>query len=144
MAVNKIVYGGNTLIDLTGDTVTPENLISGVTAHNKTGVKITGTFVKPVISGTLDTSNNINLSGDIADGTYTVMFDSKVVGTFKKGVTYTNVLVSAVDCYGNIFYDTGYRDGYVLSISKKIDELFQTHWIDEVWNNFMECLNDNI
>ena len=30
------------------------------------------------------------------------------------------------------------------NISKKIDELFQTHWIDEVWNNFMECLNDNI
>lgn len=43
MAINKVVYGGNTLIDLSGDTVTPETLAEGVTAHNAAGVKITGT-----------------------------------------------------------------------------------------------------
>lgn len=30
------------------------------------------------------------------------------------------------------------------NILKKVDELFESNWIDEVWNNFMECLNDNI
>lgn len=43
MAINKVEYGGNTLIDLTGDSVTPETLVKGVTAHDKTGKKITGT-----------------------------------------------------------------------------------------------------
>lgn len=44
MAVNKVVYGGNTLLDLTEDTVTPETLAQGITAHDKTGAIITGTM----------------------------------------------------------------------------------------------------
>lgn len=37
MAVNKVVYGGKTLIDLTGDTVTTDKLLKGITAHGKDG-----------------------------------------------------------------------------------------------------------
>lgn len=44
MAVNQVIYGGETLIDLTGDTVTPETLISGTTAHDASGNQITGTL----------------------------------------------------------------------------------------------------
>lgn len=44
MAVNKVEYAGNTLIDLTADTVTPETLAKGVTAHDKSGAVITGTM----------------------------------------------------------------------------------------------------
>lgn len=44
MAINKVVYNGRTLIDLTRDTVTPETLKKGYTAHKKNGVRITGTF----------------------------------------------------------------------------------------------------
>lgn len=44
MEVNKVVYGNNTLIDLTSDTVTPETLADGVTAHDARGVTITGTM----------------------------------------------------------------------------------------------------
>lgn len=43
MGYNKVVYGGKTLIDLTGDSVTPEKLLAGETAHDKTGESITGT-----------------------------------------------------------------------------------------------------
>lgn len=42
MAVNKVVYGGNTLVDLSGDTVTPETLLAGIIAHDKSGAVITG------------------------------------------------------------------------------------------------------
>lgn len=42
MAVNKVIFGGNTLIDLTGDTVDAEHLLSGFTAHDKSGAVITG------------------------------------------------------------------------------------------------------
>lgn len=41
---SKIVYAGETLIDLTEDTVTPATLKSGVTAHDASGAKITGTL----------------------------------------------------------------------------------------------------
>lgn len=43
MAINKVVYGGNTLIDLTADTVTADNLMQGYTAHDNSGAIITGT-----------------------------------------------------------------------------------------------------
>lgn len=41
---NKINYGDRILIDLTEDTVTPATLKSGVTAHDASGAKITGTL----------------------------------------------------------------------------------------------------
>ena len=44
MSVNKVVYDGDTLIDLTNDTVTPETLSKGVTAHDKSGASIVGTM----------------------------------------------------------------------------------------------------
>lgn len=42
MAVNKVSYGGQVLIDISNDTVTAETLAQGVTAHNKVGDLITG------------------------------------------------------------------------------------------------------
>lgn len=43
MAINKVVYGGNTLIDLTADTVDAAHLKAGYQAHDKSGAVITGT-----------------------------------------------------------------------------------------------------
>lgn len=43
MAANKVIFGNNTLIDLTSDTITAEDLKVGVTAHKKDGTIITGT-----------------------------------------------------------------------------------------------------
>lgn len=42
MGINKIIYAGNTLIDLTADTVTSASLLSGATAHDNSGTLITG------------------------------------------------------------------------------------------------------
>lgn len=39
---NKVVYNGNVLIDLTADTVDAAHLLSGYTAHAKSGAPITG------------------------------------------------------------------------------------------------------
>lgn len=44
MGVNKVVYDGKALIDLTNDTVTPETLAEGITAHDASGERITGTM----------------------------------------------------------------------------------------------------
>ena len=44
MAVNEVIYNGETLISLKEDTVTPETLAEGATAHSADGRMITGTM----------------------------------------------------------------------------------------------------
>lgn len=44
MAINKVVYGNQTLIDLTDSTLTSsDELVEGVTAYDRSGNRITGT-----------------------------------------------------------------------------------------------------
>lgn len=71
MGNSKIVYYGETLIDLTGDTVEAAKLLKGVTAHNKKGDKITGalsdvTQATPAI--TVDAAGKITASATQAAG----------------------------------------------------------------------------
>lgn len=40
--VSKVIYGGQTLIDLTGDTITADKLLKDFTAHDKSGAPIVG------------------------------------------------------------------------------------------------------
>ena len=51
--VNKVIYGSDTLIDLSEDTVTGAAMRSGYKAHDKSGAPITGTMstVTPRFSG---------------------------------------------------------------------------------------------
>lgn len=44
MAVNKVALNGEIKLDLTADTVTPETLLKGTTAHNAAGELITGVY----------------------------------------------------------------------------------------------------
>lgn len=44
MPINKIVVNDEIKLDLTADTVTPETLAEGVTAHDKSGAPIVGTM----------------------------------------------------------------------------------------------------
>ena len=41
--INKVIFGGQTLIDLTGDTVTADKLAKDIIAHDKSGATIVGT-----------------------------------------------------------------------------------------------------
>lgn len=79
----------------------------------------TVSFSKKVadIIGNVDTSKNIILSGDLADGAYTVLFQGKdgliTVGSLPIGVTYTNQLTIATDNSGNVYNNgLGYINGY--------------------------------
>ena len=42
-AINKVIYGGRVLIDLTGDTVTADKLLAGYKAHGADGNIVNGT-----------------------------------------------------------------------------------------------------
>ena len=45
MAINKVVYAGETLLDVSGTTVSENNLLSGATAINSLGEEINGGVV---------------------------------------------------------------------------------------------------
>lgn len=66
MAVNKVVYGSDTLLDLTADTVEAGDLRSGVTAHRKDGTQVTGTLVvQRYYTGSSAPAASLGSNGDV-------------------------------------------------------------------------------
>lgn len=57
MAVNKIIYNGETLVDLTSDTVTADDLAAGVTATGADGKQLVGLLPKVTIDTELSTTS---------------------------------------------------------------------------------------
>lgn len=78
MAINKVIYGGNTLIDLTADTITADKLQSGVTAHDKSGAVITGTCTYDS-----DTQDATAAVAEILTGKTAYARGTKITGTMK-------------------------------------------------------------
>ncbi len=76
MAVNKVVMNGETLITLASDTVSPETLIEGNTAHNAAGEAITGEAVIPT-----KTSQIVNDSGFVSRSPYAPFFITAIPDT---------------------------------------------------------------
>ena len=76
MAINKVVYGSQTLIDLTADTVTADQLAAGVTAHDKSGAQITGTSTKDV-----DSTDATAAEAEILTGKTAYARGAKLTGT---------------------------------------------------------------
>lgn len=72
MAKNKIIYGDETLIDLTSDTVSPSTLLSGETAHDRSGESIVGTVTVPDELNDLD---DVNISSPT--GGQALIYDSQ-------------------------------------------------------------------
>ena len=100
--VNKVVYGGVTLIDLTADTITAEDLVAGVTAHDKSGAAITGTDTRDS-----DTSNDTASVAEILAGKTAHARGAQLVGTMKNNGS-AGVTVSSK---GGATIPQGYYDG---------------------------------
>lgn len=77
MAINKVIRKGTTVLDLTSDTVTPETLMQGVTAHNAAGDPIVGTA-----SSGIDTSDATATAADMLSGETAYAKGEKITGTF--------------------------------------------------------------
>ena len=67
---NQVIVNGETILDLRSDTVTPETLQKGYTAHDKSGTKITGTLeassvsVQPTKSITITSNGTATITPD--------------------------------------------------------------------------------
>lgn len=89
MSVNKVVYGGNTLIDLSSDTVTANKMLSGIKAHDKSGAVITGSIASQAAQTiTPGTADKTIAAGKYLSGEQTIKGDANLVaGNIAKDVT---------------------------------------------------------
>lgn len=101
--VNKVIYGGKTLIDLTGDTVSKDKLLSGVTAHDKSGAKITGECTFDV-----DSTDATAAVAEILSGKTAYARGSKLTGTMKNNGAVEGVISTVA---GEYTVPQGYHDG---------------------------------
>ena len=103
MSINKVVYGGKTLIDLTGDTVTADKLLSGITAHGKDGELVTGTCTFDV-----DSNDATVAVAEILKGKTAYARGTKLVGTMPNNGAVTGSIKTLTDSY---VIAQGYHDG---------------------------------
>lgn len=102
--VSKVVLSnGTTLIDLTGDTITPANLQSGVTAHDKSGAPITGTNTYDS-----DTSEDTAAVGEILAGKTAHARGALLTGTMTNNGGVTGTISTKA---GQYTVPQGYHDG---------------------------------
>lgn len=100
--VNKVVYDGTTLIDLTSDTVAAAYLLKNYTAHDKSGAPITGSC--EFDSNTTDANAT---AGEILSGKTAYVNKAKVTGSMTNNGA-NNITVSGLS---GASIPAGYYDG---------------------------------
>jgi len=101
--VNKVVYGGDTLIDLTADTITADKLAKDVTAHDKSGAPITGTSTFDA-----DTSDATATAAEILATKTAYVNGNKVTGSMPNRGKVTGTISTKAQQYT---IQQGYHDG---------------------------------
>ncbi len=101
--VNKVVYGSNVLIDLTGDTVTADKVLSGFTTHDKSGAPITGTCTFDVNS----TDATVAVA-EMLEGKTAYARGTKLTGTMPNKGAVNGTITTKADQFT---IPTGFHDG---------------------------------
>lgn len=103
MAINKVIYGGDVLIDLTGDTITAADLKYGVTAHDNSGAQITGSNTYDA-----DTSDATAQVAEILATKTAYVNGNKLTGTMVNNGAVTGTISTKA---GQYTIPIGYHDG---------------------------------
>lgn len=103
MAINKVIYGNTTLIDLTGDTLSASDLAYGKTAHDKSGSVITGTNTFDA-----DTSDGTASADEILATKTAYVNGSKLTGSMTNNGGVTGTISTKA---GQYTVPAGYHDG---------------------------------
>lgn len=100
---NKIVWGNETLIDLTGDTVEEQYIIQNKTAHDRSGKIITGTCTYDA-----DTSGATATADEILAGEVAYCNGNEITGTMPRNENVAGVISDVNEPYSIAL---GYHDG---------------------------------
>lgn len=103
MGVSKVVYGGDTLIDLTADTVAADKLLKGVTAHGADGERVVGTCTYDA-----DTQDATATAAEVLAGKTAYNKGQKVTGTMKNNGAVSGTISTKDGAYT---VPQGYHDG---------------------------------
>lgn len=103
MAISKVVYGGNTLIDLTADTVTKDKMLVGYTAHGADGELITG-----ACDFDSNTQDATAADSEILAGKTAYVKSTKKTGTMKNNGAVAGKITTKA---GKYTVPQGYHDG---------------------------------
>lgn len=101
--VNKVIYDGNTLIDLSGDTITAADVRSGVTFHLASGASATGTSTKDS-----DTADATAVAAEILAPKTAYARGAKLTGTMVNNGAVTGTISTKAQEYT---IPIGYHDG---------------------------------
>ena len=100
---SKVIFNGDVLMDLTGDTVTADQLLKGITAHGKDGAPITGTCDWDAATGDATAA-----AAEILTGKTAYVQGKKVTGTMpNRGAVAGKISTKA----GAYTVPQGYHDG---------------------------------
>lgn len=100
---SKVIFNGDVLMDLTGDTVTADKLLKGITAHGKDGAPITGTCDWDAATGDATAT-----AAEILSGKTAYVKGKKVSGTMpNRGAVAGKISTKA----GAYTVPQGYHDG---------------------------------
>ena len=103
MAISKVVYGGEVLIDLTGDTITADKLKKGYKAHGADGEVINGTCEHDANTQDATASESEILSSKTA-----YVRGNKVTGKMKNNGAVSGTISTKT---GKYTVPQGYHDG---------------------------------
>ena len=101
--INKVIYGGNVLIDLTGDTVTASDILSGKKAHDKSGTSITGTCTYDT-----NTTDATAQASEILATKTAYVNKNKITGSMTNNGAVTGTISTKA---GQYTIPSGYHDG---------------------------------
>jgi hypothetical protein len=101
--ISKVIYGGTTLIDLTGDTVVANKLLSGYKAHGADGEQITGSCTYDA-----DTQDANAAASEVLSNKTAYVKGSKVTGSMPNRGAIAGTISTIA---GEYTVSQGYHDG---------------------------------
>jgi hypothetical protein len=108
MAISKVIYGGETLIDLTTDSVKADKLLKGYTAHGADGEVINGACEYDAKTTIDNSTEKAATEAEILSGKTAFVNKNKLTGTMKNNGAVAGKITTKA---GKYTIPQGYHDG---------------------------------